>query len=183
MGRLVKLRRFICLAAAALAASASCGPLPAGQGDPQPRQARDFEFQDINPRSPTHGKKLALRDLYAERGLVLQFTASWCEYCRVDLPALQDLFVKERIPLVLVAADENGFPESMGIVAERAALSAPILYVPPRRVARMARAYTHEILPATYLIDRSGRIVREFVGAKPVAELAQAIRVELTLGP
>lgn len=159
--------------------------LPALAGDrPQPpRQAPNFKLQDINPRSPTRGAKLELRNLYAERGLVLQFTASWCEHCRAELPGLQDLFIRERIPLALVAADENGFPESMGIVAERAALTAPILYVSPRRVARIERGYAHEVLPATYLIDRNGRIVREFVGAKPIDALADAIRAELLLGP
>jgi len=150
--------------------------------EPAPR-ALGFSLRDVNPRSPTYGRKLELRELCAERGVVLRFTASWCEHCRAELPALRDFFARQEVPLVLVAADEHGYPESMGIVAERTSLATPILYASPRRAERLARHYTHEVLPATYLIDRAGRIVRRFEGAQPIDELARAIGSDLGSTP
>ena len=52
-----------------------------GSPSPAPTQALapDFAFVDINPASASHGETLALEQLRAERGLVLQFVASWCK--------------------------------------------------------------------------------------------------------
>jgi len=141
--------------------------------------AHDFAFEDINPASPTHGQTLALSDLYGERGLVLQFVASWCKPCRDELPEIQELHESDRASIVLVAADEYGYTEGVLIVAERTGLTAPILFVPKERAAEMERDYDHEILPATYLIDREGKIREVHEGARSVARLTAAIEREL----
>ena len=145
-----------------------------------PRRARDFALTDVNPASPTHGQTLALHELYAERGLVLQFVASWCTPCRDELPALQRLYVEGRLPLALVAADEYGSTENLLIVAERSGLSAPILFAPEARAEELARAYRHEMLPATYLVDRRGRIREVHEGARPVEALLRSVERELS---
>ena len=147
----------------------------------QHRQARNFEFEDINPRSESYGRQLVLRELYAEHGLVLQFVASWCEPCREELPHLEKLYATGRAPVVLVAADEHGYPESILIVAERRNLTAPILYVPLDETEELAQFYDYEVLPATYLIDRQGVIRQEHQGAWPEQRLRAAIERELEL--
>jgi thiol-disulfide isomerase/thioredoxin len=138
------------------------------------RLAHDFAFQDINPRSASHGRKLALRDLYAERGLVLQFVASWCKPCREELPGLEELHARDGVPLALVAADEYGHTESVLIVAERSRLTAPLLFVPEKEAEALELHYDHEILPATYLIDRQGAIREVHEGAWSAERLAAA---------
>jgi cytochrome c-type biogenesis protein len=150
------------------------GNAPAAQA-----RARDFAFEDINPASPSHGSTLALRDLYGERGLVLQFVASWCKPCRDELPGLQQLHESERAPIVLVAADEYGYTEGVLIVAERTRLTTPILFVPPRQAEEMEAFYDHDILPATYLIDRRGAIREVHEGAWSAARLTAAIERSL----
>ena len=144
-------------------------------------QARDFEFEDINPRSESYGQQLVLRELYAARGLVLQFVASWCGPCREELPHLEELYTTGRAPVVLVAADEHGYPESILIVAERRNLTAPILYVPPDQAESLARSYDYETLPATYLIDRQGLIRQAHQGAWSIERLSAAIERQLEL--
>ncbi len=172
--------------AAALAAAVACVLLLAmGMGSEavpsQHRQARNFQFEDINPRSESYGQQLELHKLYAEHGLVLQFVASWCEPCREELPHLEELYATGRAPVVLVAADEHGYPESILIVAERSNLTAPILYVPPEETEQLARFYDYEVLPATYLIDRQGVIRQVHEGAWSVQRLTAAIELELEL--
>ena len=148
--------------------------------DAQPaRQARDFALDDINPRSETFGKTLELRELYGEQGLVLQFVASWCGPCRDELPDLQRLHEQGVTPIVLVAADEYGFPQSILIVAERTGITAPILFVPPNVAEKLAQFYDYEILPATYLIDREGTIREMHEGARSNGRLLAAIEREL----
>ncbi len=172
--------------AAALSAAVACALMFAmGMGSEavpsQYRQARNFEFEDINPRSESYGQQLVLRELYAERGLVLQFVASWCEPCREKLPHLEELYATGRAPVVLVAADEHGYPASILIVAERTSLTAPILYVPLDETEQLAHFYDYEVLPATYLIDRQGLIRQVHQGAWFKQRLTAAIERELEL--
>ena len=143
--------------------------------------ALDFRFEDINPRSESYGRELALHELYGERGVVLQFVASWCGPCREELPHLQELYESGRAPIVMVAADEHGFPESILIVARRHELTAPILYVPLDQAERLARFYDYQVLPATYLIDRRGLIRQVHQGAWPAERLDAAIERELDI--
>jgi thiol-disulfide isomerase/thioredoxin len=152
-----------------LGAGAPAAPAPA---------AHDFVLEDINPASATHGRKLALSELYAERGLILQFVASWCQPCREELPDLQALHAAGR-PVVLVAADEYGFTEGILIVAERSGLTTPLLFAGTDRTAEIEAHYAHEILPATYLIDRAGTIVEVHEGAWSREQLLAAVERRL----
>jgi len=45
-----------------------------------------------------------------------------------------------------------------------AKLTIPVLLVPHADIPAMERAYGHSMLPATYLIDREGRIRSRFLG-------------------
>jgi len=126
--------------------------------------APGLAFVDINPRSASHGQRVDLASVYAGRGVVLQFVASWCKPCRDELPHLQQLAASGQAPVLLVAADEGpAGTENVLIVASRAELTVPILYVPPEAVPEVERNWRHDVLPATYFIDWKGRIriVRE----------------------
>ncbi len=151
----------------------------AGTLESPARRARDFALEDINPRSATFGKTLELRELYGERGLLLQFVASWCAPCRKELPELQELHEQKRTPVVLVAADEYGYTQSILIVAEQTGVTAPILFVPEEQAEELAQFYDYEILPATYLIDREGTIREMHEGAWSKARLVAAIEGSL----
>jgi len=141
----------------------------------KPRRAYDFTFEDINPASTTHGERLELSKFYTDRGLVLQFVASWCKPCRDELPELQELHAEGDTPILLVAADEYGYTEGILLVAERSGLTAPLLFVPKERTAELERYYDHEILPSTYLIDRQGAIVQVHEGAWSKERLLAAV--------
>ena len=83
------------------------------------------------------------------------------------------------MPLVLIAADEYGYTESVLIVAERAGITAPILFVPVEPAAELETFYDHEILPATYLIDPQGTIRDVHEGAWSAARLTAAVEAKL----
>ncbi len=141
--------------------------------------ARDFTYEDINPNSPTHGQRLALSDLWAERGIVLNFLASWCQYCWTELPELEGLKAADAATIVGVAADEYAGPEILLRQLAAKNLTMPILLVPQDDIAAMERDYDHRILPTTYVIDKQGRIRRVFQGVAPHDELLAEIRENL----
>ena len=139
--------------------------------------AFDFTFEDVNPGSPTHGQRLTLSKLYADKGVVLSFMASWCGPCWTEAPHLQGLHATGEAPVVGMAADEYGAP--LEIFLDRAAhfeLTMPILFVPAEATDELEQHYDHQILPATYLIDSDGGIRRVLQGAVPAERLRAEIR-------
>lgn len=146
--------------------------------------ALELEFVDINPHSPSHGKKIKLSERYAERGVVLNFLASWCGYCWKELPELQQLHRDGVATVVGVAADEGDPTDEVPFLMshlEQAKLTIPVLYVPPEALERVESFYDYQILPATYFIDRHGAVRRVLQGKVPFEALRREI--DRSLGP
>ena len=163
----------------ALAVTLAC----AGAGDAEPveqkepalRKAMSFRFEDVNPASGTEGRELSLEDLYGERGLVLNFVASWCPPCWEEAPELEALRGSLPVPLVSIAADEYGPPGDLIRLAGEAGVSSPLLLVPPDRIDWMTENYDHSMLPATYLIDEAGTILDVLEGKIDAERLTAAV--------
>jgi thiol-disulfide isomerase/thioredoxin len=163
---------------AALLVVLACLPLATGCAKRPPR-AHDLVFEDINPRSGTHGRTLSLSELYAERGIVLRFTASWCKSCREEMPRLQEFYAEGKTPMLFVAADEGAYRENILIVAERAGLTAPLMFVPVGEAKSVGKHYRYELIPATYFIDSNGRIHRTRQGGMSTEELGREYEATL----
>jgi thiol-disulfide isomerase/thioredoxin len=145
--------------------------------------ATEFAFEDINPKSASFGELLKLSDIYTDRGVVLNFLASWCGYCWKELPELQRLDETGVAPVLGVAADEYDGAGELKKMIGRLDLSFPVLLVPPGEIDAMGRGYRHRMLPATYLIDSNGRIRRVFQGAVSGTDLERAVASELVPDP
>lgn len=159
-----------------------CAAFAAPDSGPS-RKAHPFAYEDINPNSPSHGKRLSLDQLYAERGVVLNFVASWCGYCWKELPDLDRLRQSKSAPIIGVAADEYDDPQPLRELLARSRSTMPVLLVPRAEIEAMGKAYSHRVLPATYLIDRAGRILRVYEGLAPLAELSARIDSDLVSAP
>ena len=126
--------------------------------------AFDFELRDINPASPTHGDTVRLSDLYRRGGLLVNFIASWCGPCRVELPLMQALHAAGEVAVLCVAADEVGGVEDVLPLVRASRLTMPVLFAPEREAKELARHYDYTFLPATYLIDGEGSVTTVFEG-------------------
>lgn len=140
------------------------------------RRAHAFTYQDINPNSSSYGERLALAEIYAERGVVLNFLASWCPPCWAEIPGLQRFGADAPTPLIFVAADEHGPIGDVIRRAKSAGIQRPILHVPKSEISAMETYYDHELLPSTYLIDREGTILQIFQGVVTEADLSRAVQ-------
>ena len=146
---------------------------------PEVPRSHDFTYKDVNPASATHGQRLKLSDLYSERGLVLNFIASWCAPCWMEVPTFEKFDAAGEAPVVCIAADEYGPKEDLLRLAKNAGLALPILLVPKDEITRMEQHYDHAMLPATYLIDRDGGIRHVFQGLVSHETLEEAARRHL----
>lgn len=110
--------------------------------------APDFKLKDYA------GREIALSSLRG-RVVLVNFWATWCETCVIEMPSLADLAVAEKekpFTLLAVSVDDD-WGAVRGFFAKGTPLTVlldPDKSVPPR--------YGTEKFPETFLIDRDGRI-------------------------
>lgn len=120
------------------------------------------------------GARIAPADLEG-RVVVLNFWATWCLPCRVEMPALQRLherYAGDGLVIVGLATDGHDRDAVMAFLRERG-ITFP---VGAATLAQRADFGGIERLPTTILIDRGGRIRHEVEGLFAPAALRTAVR-------
>lgn len=107
------------------------------------------------------GRNLRLGE---QRGQVVMvnFWATWCGPCRVEMPHLNRLYEKYRasgFTLLGVNVDDDA-AKATGL-ADKLGLKFPVLLDSEKKVSRLFDVST---MPSTWLIDRDGRIRHEHRG-------------------
>jgi thiol-disulfide isomerase/thioredoxin len=131
---------------------------------------------------------LATFDLANLRGepILLNFWASWCPACRIELPVLDKLSErarKLRLNVVAVSEDRAGRDQVSRFVQSLGIRNLPIYLDPHGYVGhtdpdRTKAPFALYGMPITYLIASSGRIVGYMPGAADWAEPAAGVLVE-----
>ena len=102
---------------------------------------------------------------YRGQVVVLNFWATWCAPCRVEMPSFENLYRRYRsegMTVLAVTIDKNAKPQIKSFV-DQYRLSFPVLLDSKGEVERL---YPSMTVPFTYVIDRNGRIVARVDGAK-----------------
>jgi thiol-disulfide isomerase/thioredoxin len=127
--------------------------------------------QELTPWTPDPTPLLLLSDprgtqhaLTAYRGQVVlvNFWATWCEPCREEMPALQDLqhrLGRER--LVVLAVNYGESPEKVQQFARTLAVDFPMLL---DRHMEAAKAWQVRVLPTSFVLGPDGLIRYRAVG-------------------
>ncbi len=123
-------------------------------GEPAP----NFQLPDLN------NHLVALSDLRG-KVVLLNFWATWCGPCRVEMPAMEQLyhtFVRKDFEILAVSIDAQGVAVTRPFQQEYH-LTFPILHDPDYRVGLM---YGARSLPMTFLVDRQGVVRHQIFGAR-----------------
>lgn len=123
-------------------------------GEPAP----NFQLRDLN------GHLITLSDLRG-KVVLLNFWATWCGPCRVEMPAMEQLyrmFQRKDFEILAVSTDAQGAVITRPFQQENR-LTFPILHDPDYRVGL---TYGARSLPMTFLIDRLGIIRHQVFGAR-----------------
>lgn len=138
--------------------SGQAAPVQAPRGPMVGAPAPDFRLWDL------HGDPVTLSD-YRGKVVFLNFWATWCGPCRVEMPAMERLyrdFDRRHFEMLAISTDPQGvsvtrpFKESLG-------LTFPILHDSDYRVGV---SYGARTLPMTFLVDRRGMITHRIFGAR-----------------
>ena len=158
-------RQLIALAMLAAAGSANAKAAPNAQ-------APDFTLRQLN------GPNLRLGE---QRGRVVMvnFWATWCGPCRVELPHLSRLHDKYRgSGFVLLGVNIDEDPAVARALVGKMGLTFPVLLDPEKKVVG---AYDLNAMPATVLIDRDGRVRHLHRGYKEGVEAVYEQQVRALL--
>lgn len=111
-----------------------------------------------------YGGPVKLED-FKGRYVLLNFWATWCGPCKVEMPSLEALYRKfqsSKLAVVGVSNDMFGATVVRPYV-ESQGLTFPVLLDPGSDVSNSFRVLS---LPTTYLIDPDGNIIGEQSGAE-----------------
>ncbi len=133
----------------------------------QPHEpAPDFALETLA------GTVLRLSDLRG-RKIILNFWASWCTPCRVEMPDFERVHQEYGDRLAILGINIREDRQTIERFLSSVTVSYPILLDPHGAVVRAYRVLAQ---PATYWLDEQGRIVERKFGAYTRAELEERVR-------
>ena len=102
---------------------------------------------------------------YQGRVILLNLWATWCIPCRIEMKSFDSLYRRFRSKGLTVLAVNigNESAETVQSFIEKQSLSFPVLLDKNRMVEKL---YPTQTIPATFVIDKMGRIITVVDGAK-----------------
>ena len=122
-------------------------------------RAPDFKAIDL-----ASGDSVSLRQHYHGSVTLLNVWATWCEPCKVEMPAMEKLYLSlapQGFKIAAVSIDE-GEPDEVQAFGQKLGLSFDLLQ---DRSTRVQRIYQTTGVPESFLLNREGIIVKRVIGA------------------
>lgn len=136
------------------------------------KQAPAFTLKDLS------GKKVSLAN-FKGHPVVVNFWATWCGPCKLEMPWFQEFSAKyqpQGLEVLGLSQDDGASAEDIATAAKHIGVTYPIL-MPDESVAKEYGGVDY--LPETFYIDRAGKVVQVTAGA-PSKDQMQAL-IEQTI--
>jgi thiol-disulfide isomerase/thioredoxin len=139
----------------------------------KPKTARlDFVVKDMN------GADVKLAD-YKGKVVMLNFWATWCGPCKVEIPMFTDLQQRYRNQgVVFLGISVDDPPDALRVFAQDYKMNYPVLVGDGRDDVQNAFGPMYGI-PTTFLIARDGTICTRYMGPRPLERFERDIKALL----
>ena len=157
------LKRFLlAVLVAALLCAVAAGAEGAGMGLGQPLP--DFTVETLDGGTFTLSRALEERDM-----VLINFWATWCRYCVMEFPYLQQAYEQysDRVAVIALSVEPKDTREVMSAFAGEHGLSFPI---GSGVETGMGQAFASQGIPVSIVVDRFGNVAFAQTGAQPSAD-------------
>ena len=144
---------------------------PSGAGQLQGQPAPDFALTSLD------GKTVKLSD-FRGKAVLLNFWATWCEPCKIEMPWFVDLqkqYGPRGLQVLGIAMDDSGSKE-IGDFAKKMNVNYPIV-IGKESVGDQYGGIPY--LPSTFYIDRDGKVIDRIFGLVSRSEIESDIQKAL----
>ncbi|WP_156758027.1 TlpA family protein disulfide reductase [Actinokineospora pegani] len=154
---------------------------PGGQTDITYPVAERKPLPDVSgPDLMDETKQVGLSDFRGEV-VVLNVWGQWCGPCRTEAPELekvQQAYQSRGVQVLGINFRDNDRSAPQDFVRDRE-LTYPSIYDPPGRTLLALKGYPRAVVPATFLIDKQGRVaaayMRDLLAEDLTAELDKLV--------
>lgn len=139
------------------------------------KPATDFSLRDINNTTHTLSQ-------YKGSVVLLNFWATWCGPCQVEMPHLQKMHAElaaKGLVVLGISADDARSSSMVKPLVKNKGLTYTVLLDPQTSV--VSQYNPSKTLPMNVLVDRQGNVANVFSGYNPGDEVALRAAVEALL--
>ena len=132
------------------------------------KPAKEFSLKDLQ------SKKVSLSD-FRGKVVLLNFFATWCSPCRMEIPELVKIHQKYKnkdFALLGISLDADAVPFMIQSFAKDMKITYPVLMGSPE----IADGYQVTGVPVTVVINKEGKIHKRFDGLVPTKFLENALK-------
>lgn len=133
-----------------------------------PAVSEEEKLPDFTLASMT-GQRVNLRSLEGKHVVVVNFWATWCGPCRMEIPDFNKIYATYRDKgLEILGVSLDHAPEQQVSAFMR---SIPIDYPVLLGSPQLGAQYQIQGLPTTFIVDRNGRVVWKRIGLVQAGQL------------
>jgi thiol-disulfide isomerase/thioredoxin len=131
-------------------------------------KAPDFTLENVD------GKKVSLSD-YKGKVVIVDFWATWCPPCRRGIPDLIDLQkkYKDQLAVIGISLDRENTKAGVPAFVDKMGINYPVVYFNDKVINDFGGV---SAIPTTFIIDRSGNIVKKMVGLYPKSVIESQLK-------
>jgi len=119
------------------------------------------------------GKQISLAD-FKGKPVLLNFWATWCTPCKVEMPWFEEFqkkYAAQGLEVIGINEDEDAKTPEIQAQIKKVLENTGVHYTILMSDSKVSELYGGlDVLPATFFIDRNGKIVAQAIGLAPKEE-------------